>query len=89
MSSCSSRSRIFVIGDAAFSCSCLGGRLLNQCHDVICLDNSCAGSKDNITESLGRLHFELMRHDLTFPLPNDGSIVPNFVVQSLPRNQSP
>jgi UDP-glucuronate decarboxylase len=37
-------------------------------HDVICLDNFFTGTKDNIAHLLGNPHFELMRHDVTFPL---------------------
>jgi len=41
---------------------------LDQGHDLICVDNFFTGSKDNIIELLDKPHFELMRHDVTFPL---------------------
>jgi UDP-glucuronate decarboxylase len=41
---------------------------LNDGHDVICLDNFFTGTKDNIAHLLENPHFELMRHDVTFPL---------------------
>lgn len=62
------RKRILVTGGAGFVGSHLCERLLNQGHDVICLDNFFTGAKDNIKHLLGNPHFELMRHDVTFPL---------------------
>jgi len=43
-------------------------RLVNRGDDVICLDNFFTGDKRNITHLLGRANFELIRHDVTFPL---------------------
>ncbi len=43
-------------------------RLLADGHDVICVDNFFTGNKDNVTHLLGHPRFELMRHDVTFPL---------------------
>lgn len=43
-------------------------RLVNEGNDVICVDNFYTGSKDNIIGLLNNPHFELMRHDVTFPL---------------------
>lgn len=62
------RKRILVTGGAGFVGSHLCERLLNQGHDVICLDNFFTGTKDNIKHLLGNPHFEVMRHDVTFPL---------------------
>lgn len=62
------RKRILVTGGAGFLGSHLCERLLNDGHDVICLDNFFTGTKDNITHLMDNHHFELMRHDVTFPL---------------------
>ena len=43
-------------------------RLLNDGCDVLCVDNFYSGTKDNIVHLLNRPHFEMMRHDVTFPL---------------------
>jgi UDP-glucuronate decarboxylase len=62
------RKRILVTGGAGFLGSHLCERLVEDGHDVICLDNYFTGSKDNVAGLLGRSNFELMRHDVTFPL---------------------
>jgi UDP-glucuronate decarboxylase len=60
--------RILVTGGAGFLGSHLCERLLEQGHDVLCVDNYFTGSKRNIEPILGNTRFELMRHDVTFPL---------------------
>ena len=62
------RTRTLVTGGAGFLGSHLCQRLLADGHDVICLDNFFTGTKDNIANLLDNPHFELMRHDVTFPL---------------------
>ena len=62
------RKRILVTGGAGFLGSHLCKRLLDDGHDVICVDNFLTGNKENILELLANPHFELMRHDVTFPL---------------------
>ena len=62
------RKRILVTGGAGFLGSHLCDRLVNEGNDVICVDNFYTGSKDNIIGLLNNPHFELMRHDVTFPL---------------------
>ena len=64
----SNRKRILVTGGAGFLGSHLCERFLELNHDVICLDNFYSGTKDNIAHLLGNPHFEMVRHDVTFPL---------------------
>lgn len=59
--------RILVTGGAGFIGSHLCTRLVNDGHDVICLDNYFTGSKENILHLIGNKHFELVRHDVTVP----------------------
>ena len=68
MKNYSARPRILVTGGAGFLGSHLCERLLRDGQEVICLDNFFTGSKDNIAHLLDHPHFELMRHDVTFPL---------------------
>jgi UDP-glucuronate decarboxylase len=60
--------RILVTGGAGFLGSHLCERLLKAGHDVLCVDNYFTGTKRNIAACLGDPRFELMRHDVTFPL---------------------
>ncbi len=62
------RKRILVTGGAGFLGSHLCERLLRDGHDVLCVDNYFTGRKDNIVHLLSHPHFEVMRHDITFPL---------------------
>ena len=62
------RCRALVTGGAGFLGSHLCERLLADGHEVICLDNFFTGTKDNIAHLLDHQRFELMRHDVTFPL---------------------
>jgi len=64
----STRKRILVTGGAGFLGSHLCERLLNDGHDVLCVDNFFTGTKDNIIHLMDHHHFEIMRHDVTFPL---------------------
>ena len=60
--------RILVTGGAGFLGSHLCERLMADGHDLLCLDNFLTGSKDNISHLMGQPHFEVLRHDVTFPL---------------------
>lgn len=60
--------RILVTGGAGFLGSHLCDRLIEAGHDVLCVDNFFTGTKRNIEHLLGHPQFELMRHDVTFPL---------------------
>lgn len=57
-----------VTGGAGFLGSHLCDRLIEQGHDVLCVDNLYCGTKDNIRHLLDNPRFEFMRHDVTFPL---------------------
>ena len=59
---------ILVTGGSGFLGSYLCEKLLEQGHEVICLDNFFTGAKRNILHLLDNSHFELIRHDVTFPL---------------------
>ena len=61
-------STILVTGGAGFLGSHLCDKLINAGHEVLCLDNFYTGAKDNILHLMGHPRFELMRHDVTFPL---------------------
>ena len=63
-----STKRILVTGGAGFLGSHLCERLISEGHDVLCVDNLYTGSRDNILPLIGHPRFELMRHDVTFPL---------------------
>lgn len=60
--------RVLVTGGAGFLGSHLCERLVLQGCDVLCVDNFYTGSKSNIAHLLGRPNFEVLRHDVTFPL---------------------
>jgi UDP-glucuronate decarboxylase len=62
------RKRVLVTGGAGFLGSHLCECLLGEGDDVLCVDNYFTGRKDNIAHLLGNPHFELLRHDVTFPL---------------------
>jgi UDP-glucuronate decarboxylase len=60
--------RILITGGAGFIGSHLSRRLLDEGNEVICLDNFFTGNKNNILPLLDNKRFELIRHDVTFPL---------------------
>jgi UDP-glucuronate decarboxylase len=60
--------RILVTGGAGFLGSHLCDKLIAQGHEVLCVDSYFTGSKSNIAHLLDHPRFELMRHDVTFPL---------------------
>ena len=62
------RQRVLVTGGAGFLGSFLCERLLADGHDVLCVDNFFTGSRDNVLHLLDDPRFELVRHDVTFPL---------------------
>jgi len=64
----SNRKRVLVSGGAGFLGSHLCDKLLKENADVLCVDNFYSGIKDNIIHLMKNPHFELIRHDVTFPL---------------------
>ena len=60
--------RVLVTGGAGFLGSHLCDRLIERGHDVLCVDNFYTGNKANVQHLLDHPRFELMRHDVTFPL---------------------
>ena len=62
------RKKILVTGGAGFIGSHLCEKLLNQAHEVICVDNFFTSTKSNISHLLDYENFEMIRHDITFPL---------------------
>ena len=62
------RKRVLVTGGAGFLGSHLCERLLHDGCDVLCVDNFYTGAKENIAHLLQNPYFEVMRHDVTFPL---------------------
>ena len=62
------RKRVMVTGGAGFLGSHLCERLLEKSYDVLCVDNFYTGTKDNVAHLLNNPNFEIMRHDITFPL---------------------
>ena len=59
--------RILVTGGAGFIGSHLCERLVNEGHDVICIDNFYSGSKENVWHLIGKPNFEIVRHDVINP----------------------
>jgi UDP-glucuronate decarboxylase len=60
--------RTLITGGAGFLGSHLCDRLIKDGHDVLCVDNFFTGSKTSIAHLIGHPYFEVMRHDVTFPL---------------------
>lgn len=63
-----SRKRILITGGAGFLGSHLCQRLLEDGHDILCVDNYYTGTRNNILHLLNNPNFEVLRHDVTFPL---------------------
>ncbi len=78
------RKRVLVTGGAGFLGSHLCERLLADGHDVLCVDNFFTGTKDNVAHLLASPHFEVMRHDVTFPLYVEVDEIYNFACPASP-----
>ena len=78
------RKRILVTGGAGFIGSHLCERLLASGHDVLCVDNFFTGSRDNVATLLEHRSFELLRHDVTFPLYVEADRIYNLACPASP-----
>lgn len=78
------RKRILVAGGAGFLGSHLSEKLLEQGHDVLCVDNFFTGSRDNIIHLLDSNRFELLRHDICLPLYVEVDEIYNFACPASP-----
>jgi UDP-glucuronate decarboxylase len=76
--------RILVTGGAGFLGSHLCDRLVESGHDVLCVDNFFTGSRRNVAGLLDCHHFELLRHDVTFPLYVEVDEIYNFACPASP-----
>lgn len=80
----SNRKRVLVTGGAGFLGSHLCERLLKQECEVICVDNFYSGTKDNVKHLLNNPNFELIRHDVTFPLHAEVDEIYNLACPASP-----
>ncbi len=78
------RKRVLVTGGAGFLGSFLCERLLKENCDVVCVDNFYTGTKRNIVHLLENPYFELIRHDITFPLYLEVDEIYNFACPASP-----
>ena len=76
--------RVLVAGGAGFLGSHLCERLLKEGSEVICVDNFFTGSRANILPLIGHPHFELLRHDICFPLQLEVDEIYNFACPASP-----
>lgn len=76
--------RILVSGGAGFIGSHLCTRLINEGHEVICLDNFFTGSKDNIMHLMDNHRFEVVRHDITYPYSAEVDEIYNLACPASP-----
>jgi UDP-glucuronate decarboxylase len=80
------RKRVLVTGGAGFLGSHVCERLLHLGHDVICVDNFFTGDKGNIAHLMANPFFEVVRHDVTFPLYLEVDQIYNLACPASPRH---
>jgi UDP-glucuronate decarboxylase len=80
------RKTIIVTGGAGFLGSHLCERLLADGHNVLCVDNFYSGARDNLLPLQDHPRFELLRHDITFPLYVEGQEIYNLACPASPVN---
>ncbi|MDR0613563.1 MAG: SDR family oxidoreductase [Dysgonamonadaceae bacterium] len=78
------RKKILITGGSGFVGSHLCERLLNDGHEVICMDNFFTGSKQNIIHLLSNPYFELIRHDVTMPFSAEVDEIYNLACPASP-----
>ena len=83
-----SRKRVLVTGGAGFLGSHLIDRLLENGHEVLCVDNLFTGTKRNIEHLHGQPRFEFIRHDVTFPLYLEVDEIYNLACPASPSSLS-
>jgi len=76
--------RVLVTGGAGFIGSHLCARLLDEGHEVLCVDNFFTGRRGNVASLLDNPRFELMRHDVTFPLYVEADQIYNLACPASP-----
>ncbi|MEO6185218.1 MAG: NAD-dependent epimerase/dehydratase family protein, partial [Steroidobacteraceae bacterium] len=84
MNGYSVKKRIMVTGGAGFLGSHLCDRLIEQGHDVLCVDNFFTGAKANVAHLLPNPRFEVMRHDITLPLHAEVDEIYNLACPASP-----
>jgi len=80
----SNQTHVLVTGGAGFLGSHLCERLLKDGNDVLCVDNFYTGAKRNIAHLMGNPYFELVRHDITFPLYVEVDAIYNLACPAAP-----
>ncbi len=78
------KKRVLVTGGAGFLGSHLCEKLLNDGHDVMCLDNLFTGQKENIVHLMKNPYFEFVRHDVTFPFYTEVDVIYNLACPASP-----
>jgi len=78
------RKRILVVGGAGFLGSHLSERLLQEGHQILCVDNFLTGTRENVAHLLANPNFELLRHDICFPLHVEVDEIYNFACPASP-----
>ena len=78
------KKRSLITGGAGFLGSHLCEKLLSDGNDVLCVDNFFTGNRENISYLLGEYNFELLRHDITFPLYVEVELIYNLACPASP-----